>query len=77
MVNEIKSIYKGRKQDINKEKQVLIKQRLSLERKRDVAEEKLLSEVISDEAFSRNKKKYREQIEALQDEIYKLERKLS
>jgi len=77
VVNEIKSIYKGRKQDINKEKQVLIKQRLSLERKRDVAEEKLLSEVISDEAFSRNKKKYREQIEALQDEIYKLERKLS
>ena len=77
VVKKTEEKYKKRKGSINKEKQILIKQKLSIEKKRDMAEEKLFSGVISDEDFARNKKKYREQIEAMQDEIYQLEQKLN
>ncbi len=77
VIKKAEARYRKSKDNIKKEKQVLIKQKLTVEKKRDVAEEKLFSGVISDEDFSRNKKKYREQIETLQDEIYKLERKLN
>jgi len=69
--------YKSRKDEINKEKKRFISQKVLLEEKRDVAEEKLFSGLISDEDFARNKKKFREQIEALNDEIYKLDKKLN
>lgn len=72
----VEKIYKSRKDEINKEKKQLISQKVSVEEKRDVAEEKLFSGLISDDDFARNKKKFKEQVEALNDEIYKLEKKL-
>lgn len=69
-------MYKGRKDEINKEKRQFIAQKIAIEQKRDIAEEKLFSGLITDEDFARNKKKFREQIEALNDEIYKLDKKL-
>jgi len=74
--SRVEKIYKNRKGEINKEKKQLVSQKVSIEEKRDIAEEKLFSGLISDEDFARNKKKFREQIEALNDEIYKLEKKL-
>lgn len=63
--------YKSRKDEISKEKRRFTSQKVLLEKKRDVAEEKLFSGLITDEDFARNKKKFREQREALNDEIYK------
>ena len=77
VVGRVEKIYKERKGKINKEKKTLYSQKTAIEKKRDIAEEKLFSGVISDDDFNRNKKKYREQIEAIQDTIYKLDRQLN
>ena len=76
VITRVEKMYKGRKDEINKEKRQFIAQKLAVEQKRDIAEEKLFSGLITDEDFARNKKKFREQIEALNDEIYKLDKKL-
>jgi len=72
----VEKIYKSRKDEISKEKKQFLSQKLAVEQKRDIAEEKLFSGLISDEDFARNKKKFKERVEALNDEIYKLEKKL-
>lgn len=77
VASKVEKIYKGRKEKINQEKKAFYSQKLAIEQKRDVAEEKLFSGIISDDDFSRTKKKYREQIENLQDEIYKLDQKIN
>ena len=64
LVAKIEKIYGSRKEVINKEK-------------RDVAEEKLFASLITDEDFTRIKVNIKKQIEDIQDEIYKQDKKLN
>src|SRR3990167_7504560 len=77
LVARIEKIYGSRKEVINKEKRSLNTQKMLLEKKRDVAEEKLFASLITDDDFTRVKVKIKEQVEAIQDEIYKQDKKLN
>ena len=77
LVAKIEKIYGSRKETINKEKRALHTQKMLAEKKRDVAEEKLFAGLITDDDFTRVKVKIKEQIEALQDEIYAQDKKLN
>ncbi|MDO8424566.1 MAG: AAA family ATPase, partial [bacterium] len=77
LVARIEKTYSSRKEVINKEKRSLNTQKMLLEKKRDVAEEKLFASLITDDDFTRVKVKIKEQVEAIQDEIYKQDKKLN
>ena len=77
LVARIEKTYGSRKEVINKEKRSLNTQKMLLEKKRDVAEEKLFASLITDDDFTRVKVKIKEQVEAIQDEIYKQDKKLN
>lgn len=77
LVAKIEKIYRGRKEVINKDKRALNTQKMTLEKKRDTAEEKLFAGLISDDDFTRIKVKIKQQIEAIQDEIYVQDKKLN
>lgn len=62
---------------INKEKRALNTQKMLAEKKHDVAEEKLFARLITDDDFTRVKVKIKEQIEAIQDELYKQDKRLN
>ena len=77
LVAKIEKIYRSRKEVINKDKRALNTQKMTLEKKRDTAEEKLFAGLISDDDFTRIKVKIKQQIEAIQDEIYVQDKKLN
>ena len=76
LVARIEKIYGSRKEVINKEKRSLNTQKMLAEKKRDVVEEKLFAGLITDDDFTRVKVKIKEQIEAIQDELYKQDKRL-
>lgn len=74
VVKKLKHLFKEKQKNINKEKKILINQRQAIESKRNVAEEKLFSNVISDEDFQRVKVTFREQIDTIQNQIDEMNR---
>ncbi|MFC1663419.1 recombinase family protein [Patescibacteria group bacterium] len=74
VIDKVKLLFDEKKKDIERKKRELINQRTQIERKRNVAEEKLFSGLISDEDFERNRDKFKEEIEDIQDQINDLDR---
>ena len=70
----VRYIYEKKKKSVGSEKKQLMTTKVNLEIKLEAAEEKLLSGILSDEGFERAKKRYREQINAIDNEIIKLDR---
>ncbi len=69
-----KELYDKKKAGVSEEKERLMAFKLNLEKKLMVAEEKLLSGVLADDAFTRIKNQVRGQIDNIDDEIHKVER---
>ena len=73
VVVKVKQLYHEQKSTLGKQKQALCNQRMALEKKRDVVEEKLLDEVISDDDFSRIRTKLKNEIDHVQQQLEDLE----
>ncbi|MBN1227673.1 MAG: recombinase family protein [Deltaproteobacteria bacterium] len=73
MVKKVKAFHSKTKENIGCRKQALYNQKMSLERKRDLAEEKLLNGIILNDDFIRIRDKIRENLDLLQDQINELE----
>jgi DNA invertase Pin-like site-specific DNA recombinase len=74
IVEKVKVIYEEKKSGISVEKKRFVSTKLNLEKKLGIAEEKLLSGTLADDAFTRIKNQIREQIDHIDDEIYKVEK---
>ena len=74
VVAKAKELYEQKRAGVTAEKERLTAAKLNLEKKLEIAEEKLLKGTLDDEAFTRIKGKTREQIDDLEDEIRKVER---
>lgn len=74
IMDRLKSAYKSRRTDLTRERQRLAGFKKAVEQKLEAAEEKLIEEVLSDDAFTRAKNRYRQQIDNFEQEIYELER---
>ncbi len=70
----LRFIYESKKNAVTGTKSRLVQQKLTLEKKLEAAEEKLIDGVLDDDGFDRAKKRYREQIENLEEQINKLDR---
>ncbi|MBI2415501.1 MAG: recombinase family protein [Candidatus Kerfeldbacteria bacterium] len=73
LVGRLQTIFEKRKGVIDKERQTIINQRVAVEQKRNVAEDKLLKDVISDEDFGRIRKTVVDELEALNKELKRLD----
>jgi DNA invertase Pin-like site-specific DNA recombinase len=73
VVAKLKVLYEAKKSDVGHRKKQHTTSKFNLEKKLEVAEEKLINGVLSDEEFTKLKKKYREQIDGIEDEIHKLD----
>lgn len=73
LVSKLQAIFEKRKGVIDKERQTIINQRMGVEQKRNVAEDKLLKGVISDEDFGRIRKTVVDELEALNKELKRLD----
>ncbi|MBW2063361.1 MAG: recombinase family protein [Deltaproteobacteria bacterium] len=73
VVKKMKELYSKQKEEIEIEKRGLLNQRLAIERKRDVAEEKLLSQIISDADFQRIRERIQRELTLIQDQLDELE----
>lgn len=74
VVSKVKGMFEAKKHEIERQKAVLLTRQRAVEQRRDVAEEKLFSGLISDDDFERVRQKYQGQIDGIQDEINGLER---
>jgi len=73
VIRKLKSAYHKQKKEIDAEKRILYNQKLAVERKRNLAEEKLLNGVISDEDFTRIKTRINEELSQIQFRLDGLE----
>ncbi len=73
VIEKLRTIYESKKADVGNGKKQYMTSKLNVEKKLEVAEEKLINGILSDDEFSRIKKKYREQIDGFEDELHKLD----
>lgn len=73
VVKRMKELYSKQKEDLETQKRVLLNQKLAVERKRDIVEEKLIDGVISNDDFVRIKDKFYTQLDHIQNQIDDLE----
>lgn len=66
--------YNAKRSSVSDSRKRLEKARVALEHKLETAEEKLIARVLDDEQFGRLKGRYREQINGIDEQIFKLER---
>lgn len=74
VVDKVKGLFKQKEKVVDGQKQILINQKQGVEKKRNVAEEKLFSGVISDEDFQRIKVGFTGQLDTIQNQIDELNR---
>ena len=72
--SRLNDVYRAKRTAVSESKKRLEKMREALEQKLAIAEEKLISGILDDESFSRLKARYREQIEGVDSELFRLER---
>jgi len=72
VIRELQAIYHDHKEQINKRQRELLNKKTAIEQRRDIAEEKLLTGVISDKDFIRIKSKLTDELNGLEDELYLL-----
>jgi hypothetical protein len=69
VVEKVRKIHSQQKESRENQKKLLLNQKLAIERKRDIAEEKLLDGVISNEDFVRIRDKFRAELDQIQSQI--------
>jgi len=77
VIRKLKITHHKQKKEIDAEKRILYNQKLAVERKRDLAEEKLLNRVISDEDFTRIKAGINQELNQIQLQLAELESRRS
>ena len=75
VVQKVKKFYEKGKTEKEQERRTLLNKKMALERKRAVAEEKLIADTLSDEDFMRIRDRYREKINNIHSQIEELETK--
>jgi len=73
MTTQVRNLYYYQKEKIDQRKKTLNNQKMAIERKRDVVEEKLFAGLISDDDFLRVRDKLKTDLELIQDEVDKLD----
>lgn len=72
--SRLKTVYKTKRDSVGQQKNRLQQTKLALEAKLETAEEKLIDGILDNVAFDRLKKRYREQIENIENEMIKADR---
>jgi len=72
-VSKVRLIYEKRKEEINKDKRGLLNQKTALEKRKEIAEEKLLSETLTDESFVRLRHELDTKIGKIQKQIEEID----
>jgi site-specific DNA recombinase len=75
MNKKIRDIYNEKRKEMKYQKRPLLNQKQALEKKRDIAEEKLLENIISDEDFSRIRLKIEGKLNIIKNQLEELETK--
>jgi len=73
VIKKVKRFYQEKKKERKSEKRVLLNKKMRVERKREIAEEKLIAETLTDEDFVRIRDRFRKELSFIQDEINELE----
>jgi DNA invertase Pin-like site-specific DNA recombinase len=73
VVKKVKELYSHQKEADEAQRRILVNQKLSIERKRDIVEEKLINGVISDEDFRRMRDKINEDLNQIHDQLDELD----
>ena len=73
VIQKVKKFYEERKGEKILEKKILLNRRMAIEKKRDIAEEKLLTGALADEDFIRIREHFGEDLRLIQNGIDKLE----
>lgn len=73
VVSKVKLFYEKRKEKTNKDKRGLLNQKIALENKKEVAEEKLLAEIFTDEEFVKVRDKIDTDVKKIQEQIEKID----
>jgi DNA invertase Pin-like site-specific DNA recombinase/uncharacterized Zn finger protein (UPF0148 family) len=73
VIEKLKSTHRKQKRGVDAEKRILYNQKLAVERKRDLAEEKLLNGVISDKDFTRIRVRINEELSQIQHQLDELD----
>ena len=73
VVKKVKELYSRQKEADEAQRKILFNQKLSIERKRDIVEEKLINGVISDEDFRRMRDKISEDLNQIRDQLDELD----
>lgn len=69
IVEKLKIVSAGYRQDAETQRRILLNQQKAIEAKRDRAEEKLLAGVLSDEAFVRLRGQFTEQLQGFEEQL--------
>ena len=75
IVSKVQKLYQEQKEVIAAERRRITANKLNLEKKLEVAEEKLIDGVLADRAYRRIKERINEQLSTIEDELYELDRK--
>jgi site-specific DNA recombinase len=73
IVEKLKQVHAGQKAMAQGQKQRLFNQQKAIEAKRDIAEEKLLAGILSDDAFVRLRGRFNEHLQQIQEQIAALD----
>jgi len=74
-IEKVKKFYQEKKAENERQRRILLNKKMKTERKREVAEEKLIAGILVDEDFVRMRNRFRGELNLIQDEIDKLESK--
>jgi transcription elongation factor Elf1 len=75
VIQKVKKFYEERKVEKEKEKRILLNKKMEIERKREIAEEKLIAGTIVDEDFVRMRDRFKIDLTAIQSQIDEIETK--
>lgn len=73
--SKVRQLYEKQKEAVAIEKRALLTRKANIEKKLEVAEEKLLSNIFSDSAYARVKNRVEEELGPIEDALYELDRK--
>jgi len=74
-IEKVKKFYQEKRAENETQKRILLNKKMKIERKREIAEEKLITGILVDEDFVRMRDRFRGEINLIQNEIDKLENK--
>jgi len=75
VIQKVKKLYEGKKIKKKQRKRILLNKKMKFERRKEIAERKLISGVLTDEDFIGIRDRLKEEITNIQNQIYELETK--